>query len=156
MAIDRTASRSSLLDSCDQLVARAEIPRDGVEVSDVRKGLVSDRVRAILDAAEDCAKEFELALAESPARDVKHFNSGLRAVAQTTIWTLSAVKAGETAGTLYYSGGGWFSQFMAVFWSRMAARRRKGALKWARSARSLAGIALATTSAQVRKALAER
>ena len=156
MGIDSTTGRGRLLDACDLLVARAEAPRDGEEFSDVAMGMVSDRVRAILDAAEECAKEFELAFGESPARDVKHFRRGLHAVGQTTVWTLSAVRAGEAAGTLYYSGKSRFSLFLAVFWGWRAARRRKGAIKWARSARSLAGIALATTHAEVRKALAER
>lgn len=156
MEINRSASRGRLLDACDRLVARAEAPRDGEEISDVGIGLVSDRVRAILDAAEDCAKEFEQALGESSAGDVKHFRRGLRAVEQTTIWTLSAVRAGETAGSVYYLGGNRFSLLVAVFWGWKAKRRRKGALKWARSARSLASIALARTHAEVRKALAER
>jgi len=156
MEIGSTTGQGRLLDACDRLVARAEAPRDGEEMSDVGIGLVSDRVRAILDAAEDCSKEFEHALRESPARDVKHFRRGLHAVGQTTIWTLSAVRAGERAGTLYYLGQSRFSLLLAAFWIWMATRRRKGALKWARSARALAGIGLARTHAEVRKALAER
>jgi len=156
LEIDSATGRGRLLDACDRLVASAEAPRDGEEMSDVGIGLVSDRVSAILDAAEDCSREFEQALGKSPARDVKHFRRGLHAVGQTTVWTLSAVRAGETAGTLYYSGRNRFSLLRAMFWSWKATRRRKGALKWARSARALAGIALAETHAEVRKAWAER
>lgn len=157
MAIDEKAGRGGLLDACDRLVGSAEARPDGtVQISDVRIGLLPDRARAVLDAAEDCAREFERALEESLPSDVKHFSRGLDAVGQTVIWTLSAVKAAETAGDLYLLGGNRFSRFGALLWSWRATRRRKGALKWARSARALAGIALAKTPTQVREALADR
>lgn len=143
-----------MLDACDRLVERAEAPPDGtLEISDVRIGLLPDRANAVLKAAEDCTEEFERAMAESPLTDAKHFTRGLNAVTQTAIWTLSAAKAAETAGTWYLARGSRFARLGALFWSWLATRRKKGALKWARSARSLAGIALARTPGDVWSAL---